>query len=83
MMRDRDQATRGLMVKSSDGNPRRNPLVKIADDPANGMISAAGHFGFDAGRAPAARRGLAAAARTREVRWTAGMKRSPARAGRG
>jgi phage terminase small subunit len=29
VMRDRDQATRGLMVKSSDGNPRRNPLVKI------------------------------------------------------
>jgi len=45
-MRKRDEVTRGLMIKTVDGNPRRNPLVKIATDAADAMISAAGHFGL-------------------------------------
>jgi P27 family predicted phage terminase small subunit len=45
-MAERDELTRGLMIKSVDGNPRRNPLVKIAADAADAMIAAAGLFGM-------------------------------------
>jgi P27 family predicted phage terminase small subunit len=46
-MAERDGATRGLLVKrASDGNPMRNPLVRIAADAANDMLRFAGEFGL-------------------------------------
>ena len=35
---DRDEHMRGLVIKSADGNARRNPLVKIASDASAGML---------------------------------------------
>jgi hypothetical protein len=49
--------TRGLIIKTVDGNARRNPMVKIAADAANDMIPFAGEFGLT----PVARSRLAAA----------------------
>jgi P27 family predicted phage terminase small subunit len=56
-MAERDGATHGLMVKrASDGNPMRNPLVKIAADAASDMVRYAAEFGFS----PAARARISA-----------------------
>jgi len=41
-----DPSMRGLLVKSSDGNARRNPLIKIAGDAASDMLRAAAEFGL-------------------------------------
>jgi P27 family predicted phage terminase small subunit len=46
----------GLLVKGMDGNPRRNPLVKIVSDAASDMLMVAGLFGMT----PVARSRLAA-----------------------
>jgi P27 family predicted phage terminase small subunit len=46
----------GLLIKTTDGNPRRNPLVKIASDAAEDMLTFAGQFGLT----PVARSRLAA-----------------------
>jgi phage terminase small subunit len=35
-----------MPVKTVDGNPRRNPLVKIAADGAEDMLRFAGEFGL-------------------------------------
>jgi P27 family predicted phage terminase small subunit len=35
-----------MPVKTVDGNPRRNPLVKIAADAAEDMLRFAGEFGL-------------------------------------
>jgi|SRR5580700_8752911 P27 family predicted phage terminase small subunit len=51
-----DPVMHGLLIKSADGNPRRNPLVKIAADAADDMVSFAGEFGLT----PVARSRLAA-----------------------
>jgi P27 family predicted phage terminase small subunit len=53
---DRDEQMHGLLIKTTDGNPRRNPLVKIAADAAEDMLRYAGHFGLT----PVARTRLAA-----------------------
>ena len=45
-MAESDPVTHALLIKSSDGNPRRNPLVKIAADAAADMVSLAGEFGM-------------------------------------
>lgn len=46
-MAERDPATHGLLVKRiSDGNPTRNPLVRIAGDAAADMVRFAGEFGL-------------------------------------
>jgi hypothetical protein len=47
-----DRATSFLMIRTTDGNQRTNPLVKVAND----MIGVAGEFGFS----PAARASIAA-----------------------
>jgi P27 family predicted phage terminase small subunit len=52
----RDEATSGLLIKGTDGNARRNPLVKIASDAAEDMLRFASEFGFT----PVARSPLAA-----------------------
>jgi phage terminase small subunit len=44
------------MIKSVDGSPRRNPLVKIASDAVDEMIAVAGLFDMT----PVARSRLAA-----------------------
>ncbi|OKO68072.1 hypothetical protein AC629_42360 [Bradyrhizobium sp. NAS80.1] len=45
-MANRDDSMHGLLVKSADGNARRNPLVKIAADAAADMLRYAGEFGL-------------------------------------
>jgi P27 family predicted phage terminase small subunit len=56
-MADRDENMHGLLVKTTDGNARRNPLVKIAADAAEDMLRFAGEFGLT----PVARTRLASA----------------------
>jgi P27 family predicted phage terminase small subunit len=56
-MADRDGTMHGLLVKTVDGNARRNPLVKIASDAAEDMLRFAGEFGLT----PIARTRLGAA----------------------
>jgi len=41
-----DEAMRGLLIKTQDGNARRNPLIKIAADAAADMIRFAAEFGL-------------------------------------
>ena len=41
------QASR-LLIKTQDGNPRRNPLVKIGADAAADMVRFANEFGLTA-----------------------------------
>ena len=55
-MADRDENMHGLLIKTTDGNARRNPLVKIAADAAEDMLRFAGEFGLT----PVARTRLAA-----------------------
>ncbi len=55
-MADRDEHMHGLLIKTVDGNPRRNPLVKVAADAAEDMLRFAGEFGLT----PVARTRLAA-----------------------
>src|ERR1700736_878819 len=55
-MADRDETMHGLLIKTTDGNAKRNPLVKIAADAAQDMLAYAGHFGLT----PVARTRLAA-----------------------
>jgi len=45
---DRDEQMRGLLIKTQDGNARRNPLVKVAADAAADMVRYAGEFGLTA-----------------------------------
>jgi len=44
----RDPVTHGLLVRTADGNPRRNPLQKIASDAAIEMLRFANEFGIGA-----------------------------------
>jgi P27 family predicted phage terminase small subunit len=55
-MAARDPLTHGLLVTTTEGNPRRNPLVKIASDAAADMVRYAGQLGIG----PAARSRIAA-----------------------
>src|SRR5262249_21033382 len=55
-MAEHDPATRALLVKNADGNPARNPLVKIASSAADAMLRFASEFGLT----PVARARLAA-----------------------
>jgi P27 family predicted phage terminase small subunit len=55
-MADRDETVRALMIKSIDGNAKRNPLVKIAADAGADMLRYASEFGLT----PIARTRLAA-----------------------
>jgi P27 family predicted phage terminase small subunit len=55
-MADRDETMHGLLIKTTDGNARRNPLVKVAADAAEDMLRFAGEFGLT----PVARTRLAA-----------------------
>jgi P27 family predicted phage terminase small subunit len=55
-MAERDPINSALLVTSGDGNPRRNPMVKIAADAAADMVRYAGEFGLT----PVARSRLAA-----------------------
>lgn len=43
-----DPITHGLLVRTTDGNPRRNPLAKIASDAAHDMLRFANEFGIGA-----------------------------------
>jgi P27 family predicted phage terminase small subunit len=45
-MADRDETMHGLLIKTTDGNAKRNPLVKVAADAAQDMLAYAGHFGL-------------------------------------
>jgi len=56
-MADRDENMHGLLIKTVDGNAKRNPLVKIAADAAEDMLRFAGEFGLT----PVARSRLGAA----------------------
>lgn len=56
-MADRDPTTHGLLIRTMDGNARRNPLVKIAADAAADMVRFASEFGLT----PIARARLGAA----------------------
>jgi P27 family predicted phage terminase small subunit len=47
-MAARDAVSHGLLVRSADGNPRRNPLAKIAADAATDMLRFANEFGIGA-----------------------------------
>ncbi len=53
---ENDAATHALLIRSTDGNPRRNPLVKIAADAADDMVQYASMFGMT----PVARSRIAA-----------------------
>jgi P27 family predicted phage terminase small subunit len=44
----RDPITHGLLMRTADGNARRNPLVKIAADAAADMLRFANEFGIGA-----------------------------------
>jgi P27 family predicted phage terminase small subunit len=55
-MAERDPINSALLVKSGDGNLRRNPMVKIANDAARDMLTFASEFGLT----PVARSRLAA-----------------------
>lgn len=55
-MAEADPVTHALLIKSTDGNPRRNPLVKIAADAADDMVRYASEFAMT----PIARSRLAA-----------------------
>ena len=44
----RDEQTRGLLIRTQDGNARRNPLIKVAADAAAAMVRYAGEFGLTA-----------------------------------
>jgi P27 family predicted phage terminase small subunit len=46
-----DHAMHGLLVKTTDGNARRNPLIKIAADAAADMVRYASEFGLSPLRA--------------------------------
>jgi P27 family predicted phage terminase small subunit len=50
-------ATNGLLIKTQAGDPRRNPVLKIARDAAGDMLRFAGEFGLT----PVARARLGAA----------------------
>jgi P27 family predicted phage terminase small subunit len=43
-MADRDETMHGLLIKTTDGNARRNPLVKIASDATEDMLRLAGEL---------------------------------------
>jgi P27 family predicted phage terminase small subunit len=43
-----DPVTHALVVKASDGNPRADPLVRIASRAADSMVKFAGEFGMTA-----------------------------------
>ena len=45
-MADRDETMRGLPIKTTESNAKRNPLVTVADDAAEDMLAYAGHFGL-------------------------------------
>jgi P27 family predicted phage terminase small subunit len=45
-MGKRDPLLSGPLVKSTDGNARRNPLLKVSADAANAMLRFAGEFGL-------------------------------------
>jgi P27 family predicted phage terminase small subunit len=47
-MAAKDPITHGLLVWTTDGNPRRNPLAKIAADAAQEMLRFAASFGIGA-----------------------------------
>jgi P27 family predicted phage terminase small subunit len=53
---ERDPATNGLLIRGAQGNPRANPLVRIAGEAARDMVNFASQFGFG----PAARARIAA-----------------------
>jgi P27 family predicted phage terminase small subunit len=55
-MQARDGPPHGLLIKSADGNPRKNPLIKIAADAANDMMRFAAEFALT----PVARSRIAA-----------------------
>ena len=44
----RDEQTRGLLIRTQDGNARRNLLIKVAADAAAAMVRYAGEFGLTA-----------------------------------
>jgi P27 family predicted phage terminase small subunit len=50
-------ATKGLLLKTAAGDPRRNPVIKVARDAAMDMLRFAGEFGLT----PVARARLGAA----------------------
>ncbi len=53
---DADPVTHALLIKSTDGSPRRNPLVQIARQGADDMVQYASMFGMT----PVARSRIAA-----------------------
>jgi P27 family predicted phage terminase small subunit len=56
-MAQTNPVTRGLLIKTAAGDPRRNPVLKIARDAAADMLKFAGEFGLT----PVARARLGAA----------------------
>jgi P27 family predicted phage terminase small subunit len=56
-MAQSDPATKGLLIKTKAGEPRRNPVLKVATDAASNMLRFAGEFGLT----PVARARLGAA----------------------
>jgi Phage terminase, small subunit len=67
---DRDENMHGPLIKTTDGNARRNPLVKIAVE--DDMLRFAGEFGLT----PVARTRLASGGITAiEVRWAVALTR--------
>ena len=55
-MGEKDQVTGALLITSSLGDARVNPLVRVAASAADAMVSFAGHFGMS----PAARARISA-----------------------
>src|SRR5262245_3271377 len=55
-MAERDQVTGALLIRSADGNPRQNPLVRMAHNAAADMLRFAAEFGLT----PSARARIAA-----------------------
>jgi P27 family predicted phage terminase small subunit len=45
-MAQSNPATKGLLIQTKDGTPRRNPVLKVAIDAASNMLRFAGEFGL-------------------------------------
>jgi len=58
-MADKDRVTGALLIKSALGDPRANPLIRIADNAAADMIRCAGEFGMTPSARARVRAGIA------------------------
>ena len=76
-MAERDPVTGALLIRSSVGDPRVNPLIRIADNAALGMVRYASEFGLSPAGARASRPALHGATATANSTASWPDKKSP------